>query len=512
MLTGLTVAACLLLGGTSLQATDFTPMSTRKFEIPLPVDPSQRADIKELHVYVSKDLGKNWDKIVVAIPVHERENPKVVYEARDDGMYWFTVSTVYKSSGQEDPPHAWEGPVGQKILVDTHPPIIKLKSERLGDKVRADWAIDETYPVRTSFRLEFEDPVSQKWFPIPEAQAGPKGSVTFSPPTQGAVKVRLTLKDVAENLGKDEVLVPAGTTAVVQNPPASPNWPENQTLPDNTGLPAPITPVGVQQPPLPTVTESHSPLTGGPASSGIATGTPTMPTTTPTMMNASLPPVKLVKDNPVKIEFGVDHLGVSGLGNVEVYLTVDDGMHWEKMASGTTSVTQADPGAQGPRGAVMINLPQQAVVYGIYLVIKNGAGVGGPAPRNDGKNRPMMRIEVDSTAPEIYLLTPEADRDHEGVLILKWQATDRNLEDYPVSIEYSAEREGPWQYVSPTPNLPNTRSYAWHVPNIPQGKVYLRMTARDKAENVTQATTSKPVLVDLNHPIPVNLTIVGGGS
>jgi hypothetical protein len=61
--------------------------------------------------------------------------------------------------------------------------------------------------------------------------------------------------------------------------------------------------------------------------------------------------------------------------------------------------------------------------------------------------------------------------------------------------------------------LANTGTYPWKLPsNFPTHKVYLKVTARDTAGNIAEATTREPILVDLNKPAAVKLNIVGEDS
>jgi hypothetical protein len=327
----------------------------------------------------------------------------------------------------------------------------------------------------------------------------------------------LTLKDVADNVGKAEVSVPAATSAVVNNTTA---WPSDsgstQTIKPITPVtteysPPPISPVRSQETnPTPLMTEQRTV-----ASSSMNVPPPQYP---PSTGSPYVPQVKLVSQPQVKIEFGVEHLGPSGVGKVDVYLTTNDGQTWEHTATETPIIgPNNEYGQQGGRDSVMVKIPRQEIVYGIFLVVKNGAGVGGPPPRN-GQDRPMMRVEVDTRLPDILLYAPKPDPAREGVILLSWKAVDRNLDDYPVTIEYREDPNGPWRLVSNTPSLPNTGaldaystgSFAWTVPNIATGLVYLKLTVRDKAGNVSEATTPKPVLIDLSKPVPTNLTVNGG--
>ena len=48
--------------------------------------------------------------------------------------------------------------------------------------------------------------------------------------------------------------------------------------------------------------------------------------------------------------------------------------------------------------------------------------------------------------------------------------------------------------------LPNTGKYAWRVPAGLPAKVYLKVSARDAAGNVSEVVTPEPILIDLMKP------------
>ena len=512
MFTGLTVAACLLLTGDPAPAPDYMPVSSLRFEIPFTVIPSERPDIQALHVYVSKDLGKNWQMLPeIPMPADDRVAPKAIYQAREDGMYYFTVHTVSKTNHMENPPRPVEGTVGQKILVKTRPSPINLKAERIGEKIQATWTIDDDYVNRATFRLEYQDPIRNEWILVPEAPVKRESSYAFPAPPSAPINVRLTIRDVVDHLGKAEAFVAA---AVNTNwpPDSSPN-PNIKPIPPvtNDNPPTPIPPSGTQLVNTTPLVTDQKPV----AYSNSTNSTPQYPPASSGY--PALAQVKMVPQPQVKIEFGVDHLGPSGVGKVDIYLTTDDGLHWVHTATETPLRGKNEYGQPSGAVSVMVTIPKQETVHGIFLVVKNGAGVGGPPPR-DGQDRPMMRVEVDTRGPEVWLYAPRPDPVREGVLILSWKAVDRNLDDYPITLEFREDPNMPWRLVSSTPTLPNTGanephctgSYAWTVPSISQGRVFLKLTVRDRAGNVSEATTAEAVLIDMSKPSPVDIRILNG--
>jgi polysaccharide biosynthesis/export protein len=246
-----------------------------------------------------------------------------------------------------------------------------------------------------------------------------------------------------------------------------------------------------------------------------------------TASKPSLPPLIVVNKHQVKVNFKVPHCGSSGLGAADVWLTTDDGKHWDR-AEKDVPVIGADDNAAVMGGplhvSVKVSLPHQEQIYGIYLIVKSGAGLGLDPPTPG--QVPQMRVEVDVQPPVADLLAPIPDPTRENGVIFLWRATDRNLEANPITLEYGDTPNGPWKPIGP-PALPNTGGaelqyamgdgpqgsrptgkFAWTIPSdIANGRAYLRLTVRDVAGNVAVAVTQVPVLFDRTKPSLTEFTI-----
>jgi hypothetical protein len=477
----LTLACVLLLANAGAEPEPYY-MNRPKMAIPITIDPEQRNNLRELVLYCSKDEGKTWDQAGQATP----EKTAFSFTAARDGKYWFTIQTVDKN-GIRSPPDVMAAQVGQRIIVDTVKPLVKVKADRQGQEIIVSWEITEDYPNPSTFALEYHlaDQSSLLWTVVPNTIPGATGSATFMPPSSAAVTVRLKVKDKAENEGIGVAEVPA-TATVLGGQPAG-NSPSNlwdtPPQPVPTSVPPPLTTPSLPAPPL-TMQQVSAP--------------PPLPAAPMTPLRGALPTKQLVNKTDVKLDIDVTNLGPSGFGTVEVYLTTDEGANWTPLP--------LDPGAiqapelRGPgqvRGSVTVHVPDDGKVFGYFLVVKSKAGLGKRKPQSG--DVPHIRLERDMICPAAELNMPQPDPTRRDSLILTWAAKDKNLTEKPISLQWAPQPEGPWEFIGPA-ELPNTGRYAWQVPPTAPPSVFLKLTVRDGAGNVSVAQSDKPVLVDLSVP------------
>ena len=542
---------CLLLSAAAGQP-DVQPMNQKAFQIPIRFDAQKRAEIRELQLWVSHDKGQTWNEAAQARPDQDHFD----YAVTEDGPYWFTM-VIIDQKGRADPANVYTAPVGQRILVDTTRPDIKLTAERQGDDVRVSWEITEQNPKADTLKLEYAESAEGPWTSAP-ISAGPTGRAEIHDPS--AVVVRMQMRDAADNVGLAIKQVPAANggpalappppsldpapfpplptpvgSPAPAGPPAAPKW---TGTPDASHPPPPAPPPGPVPPPDPpgTPTESRPPLPLPPTPLAVASkGTgnqvvayspssaappPPPPATPPAAPDAPAPAhaeaatLQIVNKKQIKLEFDVGKFGPSGLGGVDVYVTTDDGATWQKTPpdAGGTFLPAAEPhGGGAVRGSVTVSLLNEGVTYGYYLVVKSRAGLGKPAPH--AGDPPQIRVELDATPPEAKLYRPQADPTRRDTLVLVWEAADKNLAANPVTLEWAAQ-SGPdaqWKLIGPG-ELPNTGRYAWQpTPDVPPN-VYLRLTVRDTAGNKAVAQTADAQLIDLSVPEVTNIGLSGVGA
>ncbi|HEV3083335.1 MAG TPA: hypothetical protein VGY66_26355 [Gemmataceae bacterium] len=525
MASGTLLLASLLLTAGQVPS-DVDCLSQRSLRIPMGIDPSHRAEISHLVLYVSSDEGKNWHQEAVVPP----ENDAFLFFAPADGMYWLRVAFVNKQ-GKQFPEDITKGPPSRKLLIDTLKPMVRIASARReGDEVTVAWEIQEEHPDPSSLKLEYRavDAPPGQWLPVPASQKL-IDQARLRPTSASPLLVRVQFKDLAGNLSYDQKEVPGANgitaasfkattpdAATLSDPP--PPAPILDTLPTvqpapppeiksvvapgvadripgasgasqppgysppPVTVPAPVQPAPEPEPKVVARSDAPRPPVASPAAPAASPGEPA---------HSALPFPKLVNNPEVVLDYQLDKVGPSGIGSVELWLTPDDGQTWQRFAE--------DPDAKaltsGSKYQRTVELPGEGI-YGFRLVVKSKAGRGRPAPVSG--NMPDLRVEVDTTPPEAVLLEPRPDPKRRDALILQWKAKDRNLDDRPITLEYADQLDGKWEKIATDlANMPE--GYSWQVP---PGKVsvYLRLRVRDRAGNEGIAVTSEPQLVDLSEP------------
>ncbi len=495
MTRGSLLLTCLLLVS-GAEPSDPVHLNTPKFSIPITIKPERRADIRTLELWMSRDRGQSWEKVGQAAP----EQSSFPVTAPGEGMYWYTV-VVVDNQGRREPPGDLKtvpAEMMQRVVVDTVRPDIKLTAERQGDEILVSWDIkDDNLDTKTMRMTWVQAGGSPIAAPI---LYEPRGQTRIKPldPQQG-VSVQMNAADMAGNPGMGTVEVqPAQITppgSLVGNyKPAVPPLTDMSRPPD---FPPPPPPVNLTPPPgTLATTPSGTQLTRYNPSS--QSGSPDYTSTT--AVNPMLPPLQIVNKRQVKLEFEVAKYGPTGLAAAgDVWVTMDDGRTWEK--------SQLEPGAWllpgsvggiGPlHGSVTVQMNKEGVVYGFYLIVKSRALLGKAPPRTG--DAPQVRVELDTTAPFAELREPQVDPAQPNALILSWTATDSHLAARPITLEWAAQKEGPWKGIG-EPAMQNTGRCLWQITNDIPPMVFLRLTVRDVAGNTAVAETDKPVLVDLTIP------------
>jgi hypothetical protein len=504
-------------------------INQHQIRIPISIESAaQRAEIHELILFMSNDEGKTWNQQAVASP----DQDAFPFYAPRDGVYWFTVCVV-NQKGEREPEDIYKAPPSQitKIVVDSLKPLVRIKSAaRQGDDLVVNWEIQEDHPDLATLKLEYKPanaPDSQ-WTPA-SIQPQLIGQGRFRVANPGPLDLRMQMQDLAGNPGVGSFKVaaalgtsgtqlasaevPAGLapTPPAPAPPTGSSWdklvqpastsrPEPR-LPTEPVLPMPPAPVLTHTEPRPPVDRATPPpvnpfqIPGAPLGDGkpplVASSdkTPVTPAPAATRNPASgtvgtLPPLQVINTRQVSIDYEVTKHGPSGIGKVELWMTRDDGRRWEKFAESTDL-----------KPPLRVELPAEGA-YGFRLLLHSKAGRHKPVPVSG--DLPEMRVELDTTPPMAQLYRPEPDPNQADALILSWTASDRNLDAKPITLQWAEKAGGPWQTI--VADWPNDGRYTWKLPpNIPF-MVYLRLSAKDTAGNISTAETPEPICIDLKEP------------
>lgn len=473
---------------------DVVPMKDRAIQIPIVLNRPQQ--IRELLLFVSNDQGRTWQQVAVARP----DQQYFPFTAREDGLYWFQVVTI-DHRNEREPSDLNQLKPALAILVDTQPPLLRITSaEKLAEEVAVTWQLQEANPEIESLRLEHRpagDPAAA-WVPV---QITPMvaGQARFRPAFPGPIQVRMTVQDVAGNMGQaSQTIGMVGVNPMqVANAPVPPPTPvADPVLPNEPVLPPPPVRAAESapfQPPSRELQPAYRPEPSPPVAASRPDPSPTGITPVATNSPASssqlprpeLRNTQLINSTQISLEYEVPRVGPSGLRSVRLYMTRDDGRSWEELAD--------DPDLQSP---IQANLPGEGL-YGFRLVVESGAGLskGMPMPGD----APELRVEVDLTPPYLELFAPLPDPKERETLVLRWSATDKNLAPSPIMLEWATNKNGPWVPITPQP-IANSGSYTWKLNQRLPYRVYLRVTARDLAGNIGEVISPEPQLIDLTKP------------
>lgn len=506
----LTMAFLMLVSGNPLLGV--APINQRSFDIPIRIT-ARKEEIRELNLVVSVDQGRTWGKTTVASP----EQTHFTYQASTDGVYWFKIIVIDKD-GNPDPPDPMEGQPGLKVLVDTLPPSLRITSAERGqgDEVVVRWEIVDQHIDLASLKLLYRADNNQNWSPVNLTPAV-TGQASFRPVIPGPITIRMEVEDLAKNPASTQAEVAA---AQGNAPAAYVSGAPNHSPPAWTPI-QPPSGVILRDPP-PQRIENQGTMTGGwnTPQTGNTTGNPigqlvAETRTSPGAASSGAPlpaanqqrvvrsptvPTRIVNSNRVTLDYEVAKFGPSGLRSVTLYVTRDEGRNWQQIGEQPIDPPQAQE-LQGQertlRRSLSVDL-QEDGIYGFYLVVRNGAGLGKPPPQVG--ETPQMRVEVDRTSPEAKLYAPEPDKARRDVLILRWVAVDRNLTATPITLQWARQPAGPWETIG-APELPNTGQFVWELRGATMPpQVYLRLTVRDGAGNEGVAETPEPILIDLTEP------------
>jgi hypothetical protein len=196
------------------------------------------------------------------------------------------------------------------------------------------------------------------------------------------------------------------------------------------------------------------------------------------------PKVRHVRSKTFRLNYTIDNVGPSKVKHVEVWMTRD------------TKLWSRYKGDAPPGGTYELTV-ESAGRYGFTLRPCSGVGRA-PRPPDVGE-QPQLWIQVDETKPEVRIHSVSVgEKEDLGTFTVSYTARDAHLRSKPISLFYSASKEGPWTQL--LADQENTGSLKCSTKDLPF-EFFLRLEAIDEAGNKGFGQWRETVKVDLNVPV-----------
>lgn len=187
-------------------------------------------------------------------------------------------------------------------------------------------------------------------------------------------------------------------------------------------------------------------------------------------------PIRTVNTNLVEIAYSNPAQPLA-VGRVEVWGTRDGGSTWKSYGFDSDS-----------RSPILTRVPEEGT-YGFNVVFHPLHGQPAQPPRRG--QTPDMLIRVDLTRPDTRLIGIDPVPGRPEEMTIRWQASDAELAEGPISLFYADAATGQWRPIAQ--NVENSGDYRWRLPAGLPAQVQIRVDARDVAGNVASVETRTPV-------------------
>ncbi len=175
-----------------------------------------------------------------------------------------------------------------------------------------------------------------------------------------------------------------------------------------------------------------------------------------------------VVDSPrIRIEYGVEPGGAAVTG-VELWHTSDSGWSWNLAHKVET-----------PAGPMYFDARTDGL-HGFYLVLRSRAG-STPAPARGTVPHRWVRVDRGPPVVQVLEVSPDERFDLNREVLIRWRVEDDALPDRPTAIHYRSPGQTRFTPVAET--LAGVGSYSWTVPQDVDGRITIKVSARDQAGN-----------------------------
>lgn len=189
-------------------------------------------------------------------------------------------------------------------------------------------------------------------------------------------------------------------------------------------------------------------------------------------------PVRHSGSRMFSLEYEIESAGLSGVNDVELWGTTDQGATWKRWGS--------DPDRQSPFDIET----NHDGPYGFRIVVVSNTGLATPRPL--AGDVADMVVVVDTEAPKVRITgAAYGQGDQTGHLVIRYRAEDPSLGRRPISLAFGESVEGPWSTIAA--GLANDSIYAWPAdPHLPR-QIFLRIDVTDEAGNREHYILDTPI-------------------
>lgn len=380
-----------------------------------------------------------------------------------------------------------------------------LVGDAAGNKTIVTTSVDKPRVAASDFRL-----ATNKSNPNMDAVATPAGQLPVAVPPAGSMQLNspMAVPQFAVSSGATPAITPAPTPLNIASggpelsaplPPGEPPLPEPAATPTPTPQQRPKTAAAAMRPlgdgdSTPTDWRQSAARVSPNAVESAEQTQPVNPTNPPvpnagTIDNSVGEPVgdglsaagvqiRYSNSRKFSLDYEIESAGLAGVSDVELWGSRDRGLTWKRWGS--------DPDRESPFDIETNN----DGAYGFRIVVVANNGLATPRPiEND---LPDIFVVVDTEAPAIRITgAAYGEGNQTGALVMRYQCTDLNLTQRPITLSFGPSLSGPWSTIAA--GLENEGAYVWPAdPNLPR-QIYLRIDALDLAGNLGTYILDTPI-------------------